>query len=304
MSVITEVCQESWAWRFARAWVMEIEQELSRFYDPDAEPGAGWCIVLRHAEDGSREEWYLERRIAYRDRHLGDIVVPRDKRTFTTDLTSVPQLFTWLVPRTGTHLAAALVHDALTPPFGQDDEPDWVVPPDAVTQMQADRVFRDAMADLGTPLIRRWMVWSAVSIPTAWGVSRLRAGLGYASLLAIAVLGWFATIDLFDQGEWLPWMGEHKWYVELVFGGIGALVVPLILSMLWPIGLRKAGAITGVALAALLHVTIAVGAVTFIYQFAEYRLGVWAPPKRGLKIVLTVAALAAIAVTYWMFRHY
>jgi len=283
---------------------MEIEQELSRFYDPDAEPGAGWCIVLRHAEDGSREEWYLERRIAYRDRHLGDIVVPRDKRTFTTDLTSVPQLFTWLVPRTGTHLAAALVHDALTPPFGQDDEPDWVVPPDAVTQMQADRVFRDAMADLGTPLIRRWMVWSAVSIPTAWGVSRLRAGLGYASLLAIAVLGWFATIDLFDQGEWLPWMGEHKWYVELVFGGIGALVVPLILSMLWPIGLRKAGAITGVALAALLHVTIAVGAVTFIYQFAEYRLGVWAPPKRGLKIVLTVAALAAIAVTYWMFRHY
>ncbi|MCY7300831.1 MAG: DUF1353 domain-containing protein [Ilumatobacteraceae bacterium] len=283
---------------------MEIEQELSRFYDPDAEPGERWCVVLRHADDEAREEWYLERRLAYRDRHLGDIVVPRDKRTFTTDLTSVPQLFTWLVPRTGTHLAAALVHDALTPPFSQDDEPDWVVPPNAVTQMQADRVFRDAMADLGTPLIRRWMVWSAVSVPTAWEVSKLRASLGYASLLAIALLGWFATIDLFDQGEWMPWMGNHKWYVELVFGGIGAVVIPLILSVLWPTGLRKAGAITGVALAALLHVTIAVGAVTFVYQFAEYRLGVWAPPKRWLKILLTLAALAAIAGTYWMFRHY
>ena len=283
---------------------MEIEQELSRFYDPDAAPGERWRIVLRHADDEAREEWYLEHRLAYRDRHLGDIVVPRDLRTFTTDLTSVPQLFTWLVPRTGTHLAAALVHDALTPPFSQVGQPDWVVPPDTVTQLQADRVFRDAMADLGTPLIRRWMVWSAVSIPTAWSLSKSRASLGYASLVAIAVLGWFATIDLFDQGEWLPWMGNRTWYVELVTGGLGALVVPLLLSVLWPTGLRKAGAITGVALAALLHVTIAVGAVTFIYQFAEYRLGVWAPPKRWLKILLTLAGLGAVAITYWMFRHY
>ena len=160
------------------------------------------------------------------------------------------------------------------------------------------------MADLGTPLIRRWMVWSAVSIPTAWSVSKFRAGLGYLSLLVIAILGWFATIDLFDQGEWLPWMGNRKWYVELVFGSLGAIAIPLILSLVWPAGLRKAGAITGVALAALLHVTIAVGAVTFVYQFAEYRLGVWAQPKRWLKIVLTLAALAAIALTYWMFRHY
>ena len=283
---------------------MEIEQELSRFYEPDAEPGQRWCIVLRHADDETREEWYLEKRLAYRDRHLGDIVVPRDKRTFTTDLTSVPQMFTWLVPRTGTHLAAALVHDALTPPFSQDGEPDWVIPPNAVTQLEADRVFRDAMADLGTPLIRRWMVWSAVSIPTAWSVSKVRAGLGYLSLAAIAVLGWFATIDLFDQGEWLPWMGKQRWYVELATGGLGAIVIPLILSVLWPSGLRKAGAIVGVALAALLHVTIAVGAVTFVYQCAEYRQGVWAPPKRWLKILLTVVAGAATVLTYWMFRRY
>ncbi len=283
---------------------MEIEQELERFYDPDAAPGERWCIVLRHADDESKEEWYLEHRIAYRDRHLGDIVVPRDKSSFTTDLTSVPDLFTWLVPRTGTHLAAALVHDALTPPFSSPDEPDWVVPPNAVTQLQADRVFRDAMADLGTPLIRRWLVWSAVSVPTAWRVSKVRAALAYLSLAAIVVLGWFATLDLFDRGEWLPWMGGRRWYVELLLGGVGAVIVPLVLSVLWPSGLRKAGAITGVALAAMFHVSIAVGAMTFGYQFAEYRLGVWAPPKRWLKVGLTVAALAAAALTYWMFRHY
>ena len=127
--------------------------------------------------------------------------------------------------------------------------------------------------------------------------------IGYLSLVAIAVLGWFATIDLFDQGEWLPWMGKQSWYVELATGGLGAIVVPLILSVLWPSGLRKAGAIVGVALAALLHVTIAVGAVTFVYQFAEYRLGVWAPPKRWLKILLTVAAVAGTVLTYWVFRR-
>ena len=283
---------------------MEIEQELERFYDPDAAPGERWNIVLRHADDESKEQWYLERRLAYRDRHLGDIVVPRDRAAFTTDLTSVPDLFTWLVPRTGTHLAAALVHDALTPPFSNDGEPDWVVPPAAITQLEADRVFRDAMADLGTPLVRRWLVWSAVSIPTAWKVSKLRGVLGYASLVAIAVLGWFATLDLFDQGEWLPWMGNRRWYLELVLGGVGALVIPLLLSVLWPAGLRKAGAITGVALAALLHVTIAVGAVTFAYQFAEYRFRVWAPPRAWLKVLLTIVAAAAFMLTYWMFRHY
>ena len=67
---------------------MEIEQELSRFYDPDAAPGERWCIVLRHADDESQEEWYLERRLAYRDRHLGDIVVPRDK---SIEITLLPE---------------------------------------------------------------------------------------------------------------------------------------------------------------------------------------------------------------------
>ena len=282
---------------------MEIEQELERFYDPDAAPGERWRIVLRHADDESKEEWYLERRLAYRDRHLGDIVVPRDRATFTTDLTSVPQLFTWLVPRTGTHLAAALVHDALTPPFSEDGQYDWEVPDRPITQLQADRVFRDAMRDLGTPHVRRWMVWSAVTVPTARTVSKVRAYLGYASLLAIAVLGWFATLDLFDQGQWLPWMADRQWHNELAFGGAMAVVIPLLLSLLWPTGTRTAGAIVGVGLAALLHVTVAVGAVTFGYQLLEYRHRVWAGKHALLKIIGTLAAVGVVVLTYWMFRR-
>ena len=67
------------------------------------------------------EQFAMERRIAYRDRHLGELLVPRRTGTFRTDLTSVPALFTWLVPKTGRHLPAALVHDGLVHPPRRPD---------------------------------------------------------------------------------------------------------------------------------------------------------------------------------------
>ncbi len=293
---------------------MPIKTETKRFYDPVEGPGSEIVVALERVPGTTDEEWFLTRKIAYRDREFEkagepDIVVPRDQHDFRTDLTSVPQLMTWLVGRTGVHLPAALVHDALTEPFlGRDGEgkvlKDWTGPAE-VTQLQADRVFRDAMADLGTPVIRRWLVWSAVSMPTAWGVSKVRASLGYLGLLGIVVLGWFATLDLFDKGAWLPWMGDDMpWGLELLSGAAMAVVVPTVLAVVWPKGTRKAGMITGIALASLIHVTVAVGAVTFAYQLAEYRFKVWSPPKRWLKLLLTVLGVASAVFTYWMVRRY
>ena len=281
-----------------------IEQQPSRFRDPD-DPGEPMRIVLRHSDDDASVEcWYMERRIAYDDRRLGLITVPRDRSRFTTDLTSVPDLFTWLVPRTGSHLAAALIHDGLTPPFSEPPRPDWEPEGLAVTRLQADRVFRDAMADLGTPTIRRWLVWSAVTLPSAWATFRWRALVGYLGLAAIVVLGWFATLDLFDQGDWLPWMAGRPWWLELILGGAMAVVIPLLLALLWPSGTRKAGAITGVALAALLHVTVMVGAVAFGYQVLEHGYHVWTGKRWWLKILLTLLGGGLLLLTYWMFRRY
>lgn len=293
---------------------MPITAQTGRFYDAEKGRGSEITIDLERIPGSGAEEWFLTRKIAYRDRELEkagepDIVVPRDQHDFHTDLTSVPQLMTWLVGRSGTHLPAALLHDALTQPFlGRDGEgkvlKDWTGPAE-ISQLQADRIFRDAMADVGTPFIRRWLVWSAVSMPTAWTVSKLRAALGYLGLAAIVVLGWFATLDLFDKGAWLPWMGDDMpWGLELLFGAAMAVVVPVVLSVFWPKGTRKAGMITGIALAALIHVTVAVGAVTFAYQVAEFRLKVWAPPKRWLKLLGTVLGVAATVFTYWMVRRY
>ena len=104
-------------------------------------------MLERHSEEGV-ETIALERRLAYRDRHLGELLVPADAG-FRTDLTSVPALFTWLVPKTGAHLPAALLHDALV--AGRDDPASYAsTEGHVVDRVEADRVFRDAMADTGT----------------------------------------------------------------------------------------------------------------------------------------------------------
>jgi hypothetical protein len=268
----------------------QVAVEPRRFYDggtlpsdgrpgepPD--PGADMRIVLeRHAEEGV-ETFALERRLAYLDRHLGELLVPADP-DFRTDLTSVPALFTWLVPKTGAHLPAALLHDALV--AGRGDPTSYVSTEGRVVdRVEADRVFRDAMADTGTGVVRRWIVWSAGTVATIfvgravrwsplkhWSY-RLAAG---TTIAAIVYLGYSATSDLFDV-SWVgavdvPWMGDRSWWVEVAGGFAGAVVLPLALSLLWG-RLWRAGAIAGVVLAVLLHVTVGLAVIGATYLAVE-----------------------------------
>jgi hypothetical protein len=230
----------------------QVPQEPRRFYDggtlPTAagpgeppDPGSDPRIVLeRHSEEGV-ETFALERRLAYRDRHLGELLVPADA-DFRTDLTSVPTLFTWLVPKTGAHLPAALLHDALV--AGRDDPASYVsTEGHVVDRVEADRVFRDAMADTGTGVVRRWLVWTAVTLATMIaredtspraGVRTYYRWIVIASLAVIGALGYLATVDLFDASWWpgidLPWMGDRSFLVELVTGVAGAIVVPIVIQ--------------------------------------------------------------------------
>ena len=71
------------------------------------------------------------------------------------------------------------------------------------------------------------------------------------------VLGVLATIDLFDCREILPWMGDRPLGQEVVSGAALAVVVPVVLSVLWWEQWR-AGVFIGVALALMLHVTVAI----------------------------------------------
>ena len=146
-------------------------REPGRFFDggeagePPGHDAPLRIVLQRHLDDGV-ESFTLGRAVGYDDRRLGRLLVPSDTR-FRTDLTSVPWLFTWLVPRTGRHLPAALLHDGLV--GGADEPPSYVSEEGhVVARDEADRVFRDAMGDLGTGVVRRWLVWAAVTVATIY----------------------------------------------------------------------------------------------------------------------------------------
>lgn len=270
--------------------------------DPAADPR---IVLERHTEEGV-ETFELERRLAYLDRHLGELLVPADPG-FRTDLTSVPALFTWLVPKTGAHLPAALLHDALV--AGRDDPTSYVsTDGHEVDRVEADRIFRDAMADTGTGVIRRWIVWTAVTVATIFvgrAVPWTRAKhwsyrvAAAVTIVTILYLGYSSTSDLFDR-SWIgavdvPWMGERSWWVEVVGGLSGAIVLPLALSLLWG-RLRMAGAIAGVLLAVLLHVTVGLAVIGATYLALE-RLARRSPTLGwALAAVVVVGSLVTFAL--------
>ncbi len=246
-----------------------MRPEPERFYDGDSgEPGTPVRIVLDRELSGDRESFALVHRIAYQDRHHDEPhIVPADPATFRSDLTSVPDLFTWLVPRTGRHLPAALLHDGLVMDPG---EPMSFTGP-AVDRAEADRIFRDAMADLGTGLLRRWLVWTAVTLATvAVGVAPVwvRRLVVFGSLAIVLVLGALATLDLLDVADVLPWMGDRPLRAELLGGAVGAVVVPAVLAMAWG-RFWRAGLIAGIALALLVHVTVVLATLTLAFQVAD-----------------------------------
>ncbi|MDJ0768536.1 MAG: DUF1353 domain-containing protein [Ilumatobacter sp.] len=293
-----------------------VPTQRHRFYDggePADDDGEGGEPPNREAElqirldrrlvDGD-EIFLLTRRIAYDDRHCGEIVVPPVYASFTSDLTSVPALFTWLVPKTGAHLPAALIHDGLV---GDPHDPTYIsTEGHTIDRVEADRIFRDGMADTGTGLVRRWLVWTAVTLATMWArdstSSRAAVRVYYqvivaATLASIAWLGYVATADLFDRAWWLtyelPWMGDRSFGAELVTGAAGAIAIPLALGLSWG-RFHRAGFIAGVALGLLFHVTIALAAVLAVYQALE-RVAV-AVPTLALRLGTAAVTLAAGAV--------
>lgn len=230
---------------------------MGRFFD--VEDGGPLRLELRSV-DG--RDFTLLRQIGYdSDDHAESFTAPADLLTFETDLASVPSVFTWLVPRSGLFLPAAVLHDALTRP-GEYIGPE-------IDRMEADRIFRSAMIGLGTGKVRAWLMWSAVTVTTLWLSPQVLRKLALVATIGIVtVLGIVATLDLFDVWNVLPWMGERSTPVELAGGALFAVIVPSVLAITWGRAWR-AGVILGVALALLLHVTIVLALLYVAYLALE-----------------------------------
>lgn len=232
---------------------------MGYFYDPADDDGPLRLELL--SINGT--QFHVLRQMAYRSNIYDEpFVFPGDLTQFRTDLASVPELLTWLVPRTGDFLPAAVLHDSLL-------ENDYRGP--AVSREDADDIFRIAMDELGTGRVRSWLMWAAVSLASMWHSREVSRRLVLGGVLgAIVVLGVVSTLDLLDLWNVMPWMGDRPWYVEIVAGFAAAVLIPAVLAVTWGRRRRRAGAIAGVCLALLLHVTIALAMLYGIYRLAEF----------------------------------
>ncbi len=271
----------------------------SGFYNPE-DPGQPYRVTLNRVVSGDVELFELCEPLGYWDAHVGGVVVPANPEIFRTDLTSVPMWFTWLVPRTGKHLPAALVHDGLV--AGQH-EPRTYIASRRIDRALADRIFRDAMRDLGISVLRRWLMWTAVAtasmVKQGTVFERLRGWLALlVTMGTVIVFGTAATIDLLDLRSLLPWMGDRPTWLELVNAVAAAILIPLALSPLWG-RRRRAGTIGGIAIAFLFHVTVAIALVASLFQavdaLIDHRPGV----AMASGAVATALIATVVAVGIW-----
>lgn len=113
---------------------------------------------------GSTGEWELIAPLIYKG-NRDKFTVPKG---FRTDFASIPRIFAWLIPKNGSHDAAAIVHDYLyrCQPLTAHSK--------RISRKDADRLFRRIMRELGTNCVRYNLMYAAVRIGGrfTWNKSR------------------------------------------------------------------------------------------------------------------------------------
>jgi len=119
-----------------------------------------WYRAAVQVEQIDARNWRLLAPLAYVDRYQRRWVIPEG---FVTDFASVPKPLTGLIPRSGRHNAAAVLHD-------------WLYVTRPLPRKEADRLFLEAMADSGVTIPHRGLMWAAVRLggwaPWHWQSAR------------------------------------------------------------------------------------------------------------------------------------
>ncbi len=132
------------------------------------------CLTIRELEPGRL--WQLVDPVRYEVGSKGSgawIEVPSG---FETDGASIPTFARLFLAIWGTYGRAAVIHDLLYRLLAAGT-PHQMAP----TRRDADRVFREAMAVLGTATALRWAMWAAVRVGGGFALHRLRIRLRAAS---------------------------------------------------------------------------------------------------------------------------
>ena len=249
--------------------------------------------VLERARDDAGHDvpgtYLLTRQISYVSRDGRRWTVPAEaNKAFRTDLASIPSFASWLVPKDGSHTPAALIHDAMV--LDRDEKPSYAPADPVVEREDADRLFREGMQHLGVRLLRRWMMWTAVSIPTfasSHGHHWVRR-LMLLPLGVFLVIGLFGVPDVFDVPgaitfpDSIPVLGDRvlAWQLhgvtesqsfleELGRFVLIAIVGSALYALVWFGSRWRFGLVSGLGLS-FLTVAMAIPVVTFfIYRGLE-----------------------------------
>jgi hypothetical protein len=227
-------------------------REPGRFYRPGTAAPAVFRLEWRPPMPGrpARERsprYRIMEQIEYVDDLRRWHRFPLDVDHNETDLASIPFFVTWLVPKDGAHTPAALLHDTLIGgTVGVDyDTSDG----EQISERHADYLFREAMRNSSVGVVRRWLMWSAVSMKTLcvrrgggsfwkkarWGrilpiSAAFIVALALAFVMALDVPDFINSEKTFDDKallSWLSWFdvfGERPWWSEIL-RGVGAIAV-------------------------------------------------------------------------------
>lgn len=119
---------------------------------------------------GSSGEWELINDLVYQG-NQDRFTVPKG---FRTDFASIPRLFAWLIPKNGSHDAAAIVHDYLYRHQPLVPSPAPLRSMQWISRKDADRLFRRIMREIGTNRVRYNLMYAGVRVGgwISWNKSR------------------------------------------------------------------------------------------------------------------------------------
>lgn len=112
-----------------------------------------------------RDEWILDRLLAYDSDTAGLIEVPAG---FKTDFASIPRIFHRLLPQNGEYDAPAIIHD-------------YLYATGIFPKAKADLIFLEAMKALGVAWWKREAMYQAVNAFGwfAWNAHRAKTCIGH-----------------------------------------------------------------------------------------------------------------------------
>lgn len=156
-----------------------------------------------------------------------------------TDLASVPFFLQWLVLSYGKHTMAALVHDVY-----------WDNTKTQAQLRQANTAFRHAMWESDVPYVRRWFMWTAVTLGM---LTKSWSGCLRVAVWALALVT-AASAPLAAHGVVLSW--KVPAWVALVAGIIAGGA-----ALAWVLGSK---AIAGISRKVLVGLTALLAVVTLV----------------------------------------